>query len=200
MNVFTRLAAAAVFGLLAVAVFVYLSRPPLPVGGTPTPNSTASPNLGVAIPPSPTNLVQSAEPTASSAPNTPLIAYIRQTDKLLTEVGDSSLSCRYLEGQTCRVDRVWVTGIDGTGAHELVPDGAEALQLLGWSGYTSPPDGALQFAQADSALHMIRLLVSPIGAIILCGTIILAWLFPLTREKYARIQRLLEQRRGRLAE
>ncbi|HEY3475852.1 MAG TPA: MFS transporter [Anaerolineales bacterium] len=74
------------------------------------------------------------------------------------------------------------------------------LQLLGWSGYTSPPAGTLQFAQADSALHMIRLLVSPFGAILLCGTIVLAWLFPLTREKYTRIQKLLEQRRKKLAE
>ncbi len=74
------------------------------------------------------------------------------------------------------------------------------LQLLGWSGYVSPPDGTLQFTQTDSALHMIRLLVSPFGATILCGTIVLAWLFPLSREKYARIQRLLEQRRERLAE
>src|SRR5512138_3519698 len=74
------------------------------------------------------------------------------------------------------------------------------LQLLGWSGYVSPPDGALQFTQTASALHMIRLLVSPFGAAMLCGTIVLAWLFPLSREKYARIQRLLEQRRARLAE
>jgi len=74
------------------------------------------------------------------------------------------------------------------------------LQLLGWSGYISPPDGTLQFTQTASALHMIRLLVSPFGAIILCGTIILAWLFPLSREKYSRIQKLLEQRRERLAE
>ena len=74
------------------------------------------------------------------------------------------------------------------------------LQLLGWSGYVSPPQGALQFTQTDSALHMIRLLVSPFGAMLLCGTIILAWLFPLSREKYARIQRLLEERRTRLAE
>ena len=74
------------------------------------------------------------------------------------------------------------------------------LQLLGWSGYVSPPDGTLQFTQTDSALYMIRLLVSPFGATILCGTIILAWLFPLSREKYARIQKLLEQRRERLAE
>jgi len=74
------------------------------------------------------------------------------------------------------------------------------LQLLGWSGYVTPPDGTLQFTQTDSALHMIRLLVSPFGAMILCGTIVLAWLFPLSREKYARIQKLLEQRRARLAE
>jgi Na+/melibiose symporter-like transporter len=47
---------------------------------------------------------------------------------------------------------------------------------------------------------MIRLLVSPFGTAILCGTIILAWLFPLSREKYIRIQKLLEQRRARLAE
>ena len=74
------------------------------------------------------------------------------------------------------------------------------LQLLGWSGYVSPPNGTLQFTQTDSALHMIRLLVSPFGATILCGTILLAWFFPLSREKYARIQKLLEQRRTRLAE
>lgn len=74
------------------------------------------------------------------------------------------------------------------------------LQLLGWSGYVSPPTGALQFTQTDSALQMIRLLVSPLGAILLAGTVLLAWQFPLSREKYARIQRLLEQRRARLLE
>lgn len=74
------------------------------------------------------------------------------------------------------------------------------LQLLGASGYVSPPVGTLQFTQSDSALQMIRLLVSPLGAIILCGTILLAWLFPLSREKYTRIQRLLQQRRARVAE
>jgi GPH family glycoside/pentoside/hexuronide:cation symporter len=69
------------------------------------------------------------------------------------------------------------------------------LQLLGWSGYVSPPDGAVQFMQSDSALRMIRLLVSPFGAAIVSGTILLAWLFPLSREQYMKIQRLLEQRR-----
>ena len=72
------------------------------------------------------------------------------------------------------------------------------LQALGWSGYVSPPEGAIQFTQSDSALHMIRLLVSPFGATMLSGTIILAWLFPLSREQYTRIQKLLEQRREKI--
>ena len=72
------------------------------------------------------------------------------------------------------------------------------LQLLGWSGYVSPPDGVIQFTQSESALRMIRLLVSPFGAIIVSGTIVFAWLFPLSREQYIKIQRLLEQRRGRM--
>jgi GPH family glycoside/pentoside/hexuronide:cation symporter len=71
------------------------------------------------------------------------------------------------------------------------------LQLLGWSGYVSPPEGALQFAQSDSALGMIRLLVSPFGAVMLACTIILAWLFPLSREKHRRIHHLLEKKRQR---
>ncbi len=74
------------------------------------------------------------------------------------------------------------------------------LQLLGWSGYVSPSNGVLHFTQTASALGMIRLLVSPFGAAMLCGTIILAWRFPLSREKYERIQKMLEERRTRLAE
>jgi GPH family glycoside/pentoside/hexuronide:cation symporter len=70
------------------------------------------------------------------------------------------------------------------------------LQSLGWSGYVSPPNGILHFMQTDSALRMIRVLVSPVGAAMLCGTIILAWLFPLSRENYERIQKLLEERRA----
>jgi GPH family glycoside/pentoside/hexuronide:cation symporter len=70
------------------------------------------------------------------------------------------------------------------------------LQFLGWAGYVSPPDGVIQFTQSDSVLQMIRLLVSPFGAMIVSGTIIFAWLFPLSREQYVRIQRLLEKRRS----
>ena len=74
------------------------------------------------------------------------------------------------------------------------------LQALGWAGYQSPPEGVTRFVQSAPVLEMIRLLVSPFGATILFGTIIFAWLFPLSREKHGRIQRLLERRRERLAE
>ena len=74
------------------------------------------------------------------------------------------------------------------------------LQLLGWSGYVSPPNGVLHFTQTAFTLQMIRVLVSPLGAAMLCGTIFLAWRFPLSREKYEKIQELLEERRARLAE
>jgi Na+/melibiose symporter-like transporter len=38
-------------------------------------------------------------------------------------------------------------------------------------------------------------MVSFAGAVILGGTIILAWSYPLSREKYARIEKLLKTRR-----
>ena len=69
------------------------------------------------------------------------------------------------------------------------------LQTLGWSGYQSPPDGVTQFTQPDSALLAIRLMVSLLGALVLAGTIALAWSYPLSREKYVRIQKLLKRRR-----
>jgi GPH family glycoside/pentoside/hexuronide:cation symporter len=74
------------------------------------------------------------------------------------------------------------------------------LQVLGWSGYKSPPDGVIQFTQPDSALFMIRMMVSFIGAGILLGTIILAWSYPLSREKYERIQKLLIRRKEKAAQ
>ena len=69
------------------------------------------------------------------------------------------------------------------------------LQVLGWSGYIAPPEGTIQFTQSDSALMAIRLIVSVLGALVLAGTIALAWSYPLSREKYMRIQKLLKHRR-----
>lgn len=74
------------------------------------------------------------------------------------------------------------------------------LQSLGWAGYVTPPEGVVEFMQSASALQMIRLLVSPFGAAMLSSTVILAWLFPLSREQHQRIQKLLERRKERLLE
>jgi GPH family glycoside/pentoside/hexuronide:cation symporter len=74
------------------------------------------------------------------------------------------------------------------------------LQILGWSGYQAPPDGVTQFQQPESALFMIRVMDSFLGAGILMGTIILAWSYPLTREKYQRIQKLLAVRKNKKVE
>ncbi len=72
------------------------------------------------------------------------------------------------------------------------------LQTLGWSGYQSPPEGVTQFTQPDSVLIAIRLMVSLLGALMLAGTIVLAWSYPLSREKYERIAKLLKRRREEL--
>jgi GPH family glycoside/pentoside/hexuronide:cation symporter len=73
-----------------------------------------------------------------------------------------------------------------------------ALQVLGWFGYQAPPEGATQFTQSESALNAIRWLTGPMGAILLISAIAVAWYYPLTRQRHARIRRLLEQRRGKL--
>ena len=72
-----------------------------------------------------------------------------------------------------------------------------ALQTLGWFGYQSPPVGAPQFTQPDSALQAIRFLIGPLGAILLGGAICMAWFYPLTREKHERIRRLLVRKKER---
>jgi len=74
------------------------------------------------------------------------------------------------------------------------------LQILGWSGYQAPPENVTVYQQPETALFMIRLMDSFIGATILTGTIILAWSYPLTREKYQRIQKLLAVRKSKKVE
>ena len=72
-----------------------------------------------------------------------------------------------------------------------------ALQVLGWFGYQNPPSSAVQFSQPPSALAAIRWLTGPVGALLLLSAISVAWFYPLTRERHARIRRLLEKRRAR---
>jgi len=72
-----------------------------------------------------------------------------------------------------------------------------ALQALGWFGYQSPSEGAVIFQQSDSAVLTIRLLTGPFGAILLLSSIVIAWFYPLTREKHSRIRKLLAKRQNR---
>jgi GPH family glycoside/pentoside/hexuronide:cation symporter len=70
-----------------------------------------------------------------------------------------------------------------------------ALQVLGWFGYQAPPEGAMQFSQSSSTLNAIRWLTGPVGAMLLLSAVGVAWFYPLTRQRHARIRRLLEKRR-----
>ncbi len=72
-----------------------------------------------------------------------------------------------------------------------------ALQVLGWFGYQTPPVGATQFMQPEHVLQAIRFLIGPLGAILLFSAVGMAWFYPLTREKHARIRNLLERKRLR---
>jgi GPH family glycoside/pentoside/hexuronide:cation symporter len=72
-----------------------------------------------------------------------------------------------------------------------------ALQVLGWFGYQSPPSGATFFAQSPRTLTAIRVLLGPFGVVLLVSTVLMAWFYPLTRERHARIRRLLTRRRAR---
>lgn len=70
-----------------------------------------------------------------------------------------------------------------------------ALQVLNWSGYQAPPEGVTQFSQSPATLTAIRWLIGPCGAVLLISAIAVAWYYPLTRQRHARIRRLLEKRR-----
>jgi GPH family glycoside/pentoside/hexuronide:cation symporter len=71
------------------------------------------------------------------------------------------------------------------------------LQALGWFGYQTPPEGAVVFQQSDLTVMVIRILTGPFGALLLLSSIIIAWFYPLTREKHTRIRKLLLRRENR---
>lgn len=73
-----------------------------------------------------------------------------------------------------------------------------SLQILGVFGYQTPPSGATTFQQSPSAIQAIRMLTGPFGAVLLFSAIIVAWFYPLTREKHKRIQALLSRREERI--
>ncbi|MBN2044213.1 MAG: MFS transporter [Anaerolineales bacterium] len=71
------------------------------------------------------------------------------------------------------------------------------LQLLGLSGYQNPPIDSTFYQQPESALLTIRILISVVGGGLLLLSALIAWFNPLTREKNARIQSLLERRKNK---
>ncbi len=72
-----------------------------------------------------------------------------------------------------------------------------ALQVLGWFGYQTPPEGATFFTQPAQTLTAIRILIGPLGAVLLLSAIVIAGFYPLTREKHGRIQKLLARKAAR---
>jgi GPH family glycoside/pentoside/hexuronide:cation symporter len=72
-----------------------------------------------------------------------------------------------------------------------------ALQVLGWFGYQAPPEGATFFQQSPPTLMAIRILIGPFGALLLFSAVAMAWFYPLTRERHARIRKLLARRKER---
>ena len=70
-----------------------------------------------------------------------------------------------------------------------------ALQVLGWFEYQSPPVNATQFTQTPRALSAIRFLIGPVGALLLLASVVSAWFYPLSRERHARVRRLLARRK-----
>ncbi|MDI6770873.1 MAG: hypothetical protein QMD04_14530 [Anaerolineales bacterium] len=72
-----------------------------------------------------------------------------------------------------------------------------ALQALEQFGYQTPPEGVTFFTQPDSAVLAIRILIGPLGAALLFSAVLMAWFYPLTRERHARIRKLLARKKDR---
>jgi GPH family glycoside/pentoside/hexuronide:cation symporter len=70
-------------------------------------------------------------------------------------------------------------------------------RALAASGYIVPSDANPVPLQPDSALQAIRLFMGPIPAVILLGSLLLAYFYPITRERHRRIVRVLEKRKAR---
>jgi GPH family glycoside/pentoside/hexuronide:cation symporter len=63
--------------------------------------------------------------------------------------------------------------------------------VLHWSGYVQPTSADPFPAQPASALNALRLLISVLPALLLVASIVVAWLYPITRQRHAEINRQL---------
>ncbi|WP_374686025.1 MFS transporter [Promineifilum sp.] len=68
-------------------------------------------------------------------------------------------------------------------------------RLLSETGFISSTTGSLFIEQPESALNAMRFLVSIIPAVALGISLVLAWRFPIDRERYEEIRRQLDERR-----
>jgi GPH family glycoside/pentoside/hexuronide:cation symporter len=70
-------------------------------------------------------------------------------------------------------------------------------RALGAAGYTVPTDATPVPIQPASALQAIRFFMGPVPAAILFGSLFLAYFYPITRDRHARILRVLDRRKAR---
>jgi GPH family glycoside/pentoside/hexuronide:cation symporter len=70
-------------------------------------------------------------------------------------------------------------------------------RLLGAAGYLTPTDAVQVPIQPETALSAIRLFMGPVPAIILVASLVIAYFYPITRTRHARMLRILERRRLR---
>lgn len=68
-------------------------------------------------------------------------------------------------------------------------------QALSAAGFVSSTTGSVYVPQPPTALLMLRLLVGAVPAFMLCLSVLVAWHYPLNRERFNEIQRQLVERR-----
>lgn len=69
---------------------------------------------------------------------------------------------------------------------------------LGWSGYISPTDAVAIPVQPESALAAIRLFVGPVPALILACSLVIAWFYPVSRQRHTDMRDALAKRNAGL--
>jgi glycoside/pentoside/hexuronide:cation symporter, GPH family len=67
--------------------------------------------------------------------------------------------------------------------------------LLRWVGYVQPSAENPLPVQPDSALFALRLMIAILPGLLLAASLLVAWRYPLTRERHAEIRRELEKRK-----
>ena len=69
---------------------------------------------------------------------------------------------------------------------------------LDWAGYITPTDAVPVPMQPENALWAMRLFMGPIPALILAGSLVVAYFYPITREKHAAVRAALAERKERI--